>query len=201
MLRQPYMMSSDTIIFMKTQEQTRMLQDGTMLIIRSLVADDAMPAISLMKRIYGESVFLARYPDEFTFTPEEESAFIRRRLEDASSLFIGAFVDGMIVGLCDLSAAGSGYKTGHRASLSISIARQWQSKGIGSALLDTAIAQAMDMGYAQIELEVVSGNTKAKGLYRKYGFRRCGTIPDAFRLRDGSHLDLDIMVLTLPPEC
>lgn len=201
MLRQPYMMSSDTIIFMKTQEQTRTLQDGTMLIIRSLVADDAMPAISLMKRIYGESVFLARYPDEFTFTPEEESAFIRRRLEDASSLFIGAFVDGMIVGLCDLSAAGSGYKTGHRASLSISIARQWQSKGIGSALLDTAIAQAMDMGYAQIELEVVSGNTKAKGLYRKYGFRRCGTIPDAFRLRDGSHLDLDIMVLTLPPEC
>lgn len=195
------MMSSDTIIFMKTQEQTRTLQDGTMLIIRSLVADDAMPAISLMKRIYGESVFLARYPDEFTFTPEEESAFIRRRLEDASSLFIGAFVDGMIVGLCDLSAAGSGYKTGHRASLSISIARQWQSKGIGSALLDTAIAQAMDMGYAQIELEVVSGNTKAKGLYRKYGFRRCGTIPDAFRLRDGSHLDLDIMVLTLPPEC
>ena len=201
MLRQPYMMSSDTIIFMKTQEQTRTLQDGTMLIIRSLVADDAMPAISLMKRIYGESVFLARYPDEFTFTPEEESAFIRRRHEDASSLFIGAFVDGMIVGLCDLSAACSGYKTGHRASLSISIARQWQSKGIGSALLDTAIAQAMDMGYAQIELEVVSGNTKAKGLYRKYGFRRCGTIPDAFRLRDGSHLDLDIMVLTLPPEC
>lgn len=200
MLRQPYMMSSDTIIFMKTQEQTRTLQDGTMLIIRSLVADDAIPTIGLMKRIYGESVFLARYPDEFTFTPEEESAFIRRRLEDASSLFIGAFVDGMIVGLCDLSAAGSGYKTGHRASLSISIARQWQSKGIGSALLDTAIAQAMDMGYAQIELEVVSGNTKAKGLYRKYGFRRCGTIPDAFRLRDGSHLDLDIMVLTLPPQ-
>ena len=199
MLRQPYL--CDMIIFMKAQERRLTLQDGTEPIIRSLVADDAMPAISLMKRIYGESVFLARYPDEFTFTPEEESAFIRRRHEDASSLFIGAFVDGMIVGLCDLSAAGSGYKTGHRASLSISIARQWQSKGIGSALLDTAIAQAMDMGYAQIELEVVSGNTKAKGLYRKYGFRRCGTIPDAFRLRDGSHLDLDIMVLTLPPEC
>ena len=199
MLRQPYL--CDIIIFMKAQERKQTLQDGTVLIIRSLVADDAMPAIGLMKRIYGESVFLARYPDEFTFTPEEESAFIRRRLEDASSLFIGAFVDGMIVGLCDLSAAGSGCKTGHRASLSISIARQWQSKGIGSALLDTAIAQARDMGYAQIELEVVSGNTKAKGLYRKYGFRRCGTIPDAFRLRDGSHLDLDIMVLTLPPEC
>ena len=199
MLRQPYL--CDMIIFMKAQERRLTLQDGTMLIIRSLVADDAIPTIGLMKRIYGESVFLARYPDEFTFTPEEESAFIRRRLEDASSLFIGAFVDGMIVGLCDLSAAGSGYKTGHRASLSISIARQWQSKGIGSALLDTAIAQAMNMGYAQIELEVVSGNTKAKGLYRKYGFRRCGTIPDAFRLRDGSHLDLDIMVLTLPPEC
>ena len=199
MLRQPYL--CDMIIFMKAQERRLTLQDGTVLIIRSLVADDAMPAIGLMKRIYGESVFLARYPDEFTFTPEEESAFIRRRLEDASSLFIGAFVDGMIVGLCDLSAAGSGCKTGHRASLSISIARQWQSKGIGSALLDTAIAQAMDMGYAQIELEVVSGNTKAEGLYRKNGFRRCGTIPDAFRLRDGSHLDLDIMVLTLPPEC
>lgn len=199
MLRQPYL--CDMIIFMKAQERKQTLQDGTVLIIRSLVADDAMPAIGLMKRIYGESVFLARYPDEFTFTPEEESAFIRRRLEDASSLFIGAFVDGMIVGLCDLSAAGSGCKTGHRASLSISIARQWQSKGIGSALLDTAIAQARDMGYAQIELEVVSGNTKAEGLYRKYGFRRCGTIPDAFRLRDGSHLDLDIMVLTLPPEC
>ena len=60
MLRQPYL--CDMIIFMKAQERTLELQDGTVLTIRSLAADDAIPTIGLMKRIYGESVFLARYP-------------------------------------------------------------------------------------------------------------------------------------------
>lgn len=198
MLRQPYL--CDIIIFMKAQEQTRTLQDGTMLIIRSLVADDAIQTIGLMKRIYGESVFLARYQDDFTISPEEEIEFIKRRLEDPSSLLIGAFGDGHVIGTCALGPVGGGSKSAHRCTLSISIDRQWQSKGIGSAMMESVIAMAPAMGYAQIELEVASRNTQAVWLYMKYGFRRCGTIPHALRLKDGSALDLDMMVLELPPQ-
>ena len=200
MLRQPYMMSSDTIIFMKTQEQTRTLQDGTMLIIRSIMPQDAEETVRLVKRMYGQCVFLFRTPEEFTMTAEDEQAFISAALEDPRSLFLGAFVDGHVIGTCALGPVGGGSKSAHRCTLSISIDRQWQSKGIGSAMMESVIAMAPAMGYAQIELEVASRNTQAVWLYMKYGFRRCGTIPHALRLKDGSALDLDMMVLELPPQ-
>ena len=49
----------------------------------------------------------------------------------------------------------------------------------------------------QIELEFIEGNTRARALYEKMGFRVCGVRPDAIRLKDGTLLNEYIMIKKL----
>ncbi|MFG6348283.1 MAG: GNAT family N-acetyltransferase [Lachnospiraceae bacterium] len=46
----------------------------------------------------------------------------------------------------------------------------------------------------QIELDVVEGNSRARHLYGKMGFRITGVRPNAIRLKDGTFLNEYMMV-------
>ena len=46
----------------------------------------------------------------------------------------------------------------------------------------------------QMELEFAEGNSRARALYEKMGFRIAGLRPDAIRLKDGTLLNEYIMV-------
>lgn len=46
----------------------------------------------------------------------------------------------------------------------------------------------------QMELEFVEGNSRARALYEKMGFRITGVRPDALRLKDGTLLNEYLMV-------
>lgn len=46
----------------------------------------------------------------------------------------------------------------------------------------------------QMELEFVEGNSRARALYEKMGFRITGVKPDALRLKDGTLLNEYLMV-------
>ncbi len=63
------------------------------------------------------------------------------------------------------------------ATLAPSVADAWQSKGIGSAMLEYIILQARSKGIRRIILwgGVQSGNTQAVRLYQKFGFRTLGS--------------------------
>ena len=41
----------------------------------------------------------------------------------------------------------------------------------------------------QMELEFIEGNTRARALYEKMGFRIAGIKPNAIRLKDGTYLN------------
>ena len=45
---------------------------------------------------------------------------------------------------------------------------------------------ARERGVLQLELEFVEGNSRARALYEKRGFRIAGIHPDAFLMPDGS---------------
>ena len=44
-------------------------------------------------------------------------------------------------------------------------------------------------GVRQIELDFIEGNSRARRLYEKMGFRITGVKPDAIRMRDGTFVN------------
>ena len=58
------------------------------------------------------------------------------------------------------------------------------------------IAEKRD-GVCQIELDFIEGNTRARRLYEKMGFRITGVKPDAIRLKDGTLVNEYMMLKRL----
>ena len=52
-------------------------------------------------------------------------------------------------------------------------------------------------GICQIELDFIEGNTRARRLYEKMGFRITGVKPDAIRLKDGTLVNEYMMLKRL----
>ncbi len=51
--------------------------------------------------------------------------------------------------------------------------------------------------FEQIELGVFEDNHAAIGLYEKFGFKRCGVLPRAYKLKDGTYRDEIQMILLM----
>jgi len=75
------------------------------------------------------------------------------------------------------------------------VAPECRSRGVGKALLDTAIAWSASNGAHSIQLGVALGNSPARRLYEGAGFRVVGG-PEP--LRTDSDLEVQHMLLSLP---
>ena len=69
--------------------------------------------------------------------------------------------------------------------------------GLGRLLTGECITLARVMGYEQLELKVLAGNTRAVGLYERHGFVPWGRVINGFKLKDGSYLDEIMMGMIL----
>lgn len=68
-------------------------------------------------------------------------------------------------------------------------------------MLEALIEIAGKMQYVeQIELEYIEGNSRARALYEKFGFRIVGVRPKAYRLKEGIYLNEYIMIKELQRE-
>ncbi len=85
----------------------------------------------------------------------------------------------------------------HRCTVGISLYRAFWGMGIGTALMGEILQYAKTAGFEQAELDVVSTNAPAIALYQKMGFEVTGTIPHAFKYKDGSYADFLFMVKEL----
>lgn len=69
-----------------------------------------------------------------------------------------------------------------------------QGKGIGKKLCEHSLQVAKKRGYLGIQFNiVVSTNTSAINLWKKYGFKIIGTLPKAFRHSKLGYTDTYIM--------
>ena len=164
---------------MKFQRTVR-LKDGRTCILRNGVYADGAAALDVFLRTHEQTDYLLSYPDEITFTAEEEGQYLQEKTESANEIELVAEVDGEIVGLGGIEAVGKNEKVRHRAEFGVSVLREFWNNGIGHALLDSCIECAKKAGYAQLELTVVSENAAALALYLKAGFTECGRNPKGF---------------------
>ena len=178
-------------------DKTIRLRDGRECRLRSADARDAEAVLDVFIRTHGETDFLATYPEETSFTPEQEAQYLQRKAESEREIELIALLDGKIVGTAGVDAVSGREKLRHRASFGISLARDSWGLGIGRALTLACIECAAAAGYAQLELDVVEANARAVALYRSVGFSEYGRNPRGFRLRGGGWQPLLLMRLEL----
>lgn len=141
-------------------------------------------------RIMGQPEVLANlmqlpYPDEELW---------KQRLTDGiasgkTDLHLVAVRGGEIVGSAGLHPVGPALRRRHCAMLGISVAQEHQGSGVGKALMHGLIDYADNWGQIlRIELTVFADNTRAIGLYSRFGFVQEGLFR-GYALRQGVYED------------
>ena len=171
------------------------------LCIRELTGDDAGDFRNLRLRALKEhpDAFGSSYEAEYAAPIETAAERLRLNAESQDSFTLGAYRGAELVGMVGFYQE-SREKTRHRGTIwGMYIPSEEQGKGIGRALLGRALEFARGLpGLEQVELQVVTRNRRAKGLYASFGFATYGTEPRALYV-DGEYLDEEHMVLFVPP--
>ncbi len=82
--------------------------------------------------------------------------------------------------------------------MAIGLTKEFWNLGIGTAMFEEMIAIARNReGVRHIDLEFIEGNSRARALYEKMGFRIIAVKPEAIMLRDGTLLNEYLMRLVL----
>ncbi len=101
--------------------------------------------------------------------PWSESMF-RSELNEGH-YYVGAFVDGELVGYAGMSLIGG--RDLEASVHNIAVDPAWRRRGVGRALLNALLDRANE-AHAPVFLEVRTDNDAAITLYEKYGFSRIG---------------------------
>ena len=151
--------------------------------IRAMRDDDRHPA----------AVLFAAVAEERTGIGAEPPIDLARRAArfDLDGTFV-AVSDGEVVGCLHVEATSFGF-----GELGMFVAHAWRGRGVGSALVEAAIAWARERGLHKLSLSVFAHNDPAIGLYRKFGFVEEGRRVKHFRRADGELWDSVEMGLLL----
>lgn len=178
-------------------ERQIQLKNGQTALLRNGIAADGAAALENFLQAHRETDDLLSYPDEITFTAEDEGRYLQEKTDSPNEIELLALVDGKVVGMAGIEAVGTQEKVRHRADFGIDILRDYWGLGLGSAMTEACIQCAREAGYAQLELTVVAENKRAIALYQKHGFVECGRNPKGFRSRFSGYQEIVTMRLEL----
>ncbi|KFI05330.1 GCN5 family acetyltransferase [Massilia sp. BSC265] len=89
--------------------------------------------------------------------------------------------NGLVAGHIDLRGRPEP-ASGHRTLLGMGVRHDLRRAGIGTRLVQEALAWARAGGFAWVDLEVLAQNHKARALYARTGFHVTGEVPDLYRI-------------------
>lgn len=86
----------------------------------------------------------------------------------------------------------------HICNASFAVAPGQRGKHIGRSLVQDCMQTAKTLGFRILQFNaVVESNASARHLYESLGFKALGTIPEGFRLQDGSYVNIVPYYITL----
>lgn len=152
------------------------------MIIRKYTEKD----ISEMVRIWNEVV------EDGEAFPQEE--FLDDKTGEeffASQTYCGvADNDGKIVGLYILHPNNIG-RCGHLANASYAVDSTYRGQHIGEKLVSDCLVQAKLHDFKILQFNaVVENNVHARHLYERLGFVQIGTVPNGFRMKEGTYQNI-----------
>ena len=112
---------------------------GQTIELRNAELSDSKVLIDYLKTTAGETPFLMRDPEEVDLSVEQEEAFLRNVLESERELLLIALADGRHIGNCSVLRLGNYKRYRHRCSIAIALYKEYCGRGIGRAMLVTAL--------------------------------------------------------------
>lgn len=139
-----------------------------------------------MIRIWNEVV-----EEGIAFPQEEYLDMDSGREFFASQSYVGvAEENGQVVGLYILHPNNVG-RCGHICNASYAVSGECRGRHIGEQLVLDCLKKGRELGFGILQFNaVVESNVHARHLYERLGFRQLGTIPDGFRMKDGSYQNI-----------
>lgn len=177
------------------QETGFTMKDGRKALIRSPKDEDIQGMLDYLYTSAGETEFILRYPEECgKYTPEGEKALFDKVNAADNEAMLVCLVEGKVAGNCQIVWSRN-IKTRHRAAVAIALLKEYWNQGLGTRMFQEMIRIAeANPDILQMELDFIEGNSRARALYEKMGFRITGMKPNAIRLKDGTLLNEYSMV-------
>lgn len=136
--------------------------------IRALIPENARSVLLLLENVFRLSQTTFTSHEDFSFTEEQERAYLQR-FSPPPNLALGAFEDEHLLGIICLEQFPL-LRMRHRGTISISVHPDHQSRGIGTQLLATLLAQA-NPALRNLEASILSNNPASEKLFRAAGFQ------------------------------
>jgi len=137
---------------------------------------------------------IVRAGETYAYDPEITEADARELwMVGPPGVTFAAVVDGRVIGSANAYANRPGAGS-HVASASFMVDPARAGRGAGRALGEAVLEWATAAGFGAIQFNaVVQTNERAVSLWRSLGFEVIGTVPEAFRLPDGTLTGLHVM--------
>lgn len=119
-------------------ERTYRLKTGETVTVRSARPDDALAVLAHVQAVLEEDAFAVTTLEEFDFTEERERDWIRQQGDDPGKVLLVAETSRQIIGVLGIESA-QRTRLAHCATLHMSVKLEWRNRGVGTALLESAI--------------------------------------------------------------
>lgn len=160
------------------------LKNGENLILKKADVNDAEKMIEYLNIVGGESDNLLFGENEFRLSIEQEKSHLENMAKQETSMMLVGIINKKIVSIAQISAPRR-KRIAHNADISISVKKEYWNLGIGSEVMKALIDFAKDTKKIKnISLGVKASNTKARSLYRKFGFNEVGIHKNFFYVND-----------------
>jgi L-amino acid N-acyltransferase YncA len=172
---------------MKTKDET--LKDGTVVRIRSLTANDLDRLMDFYEDLPAED---RRYL-KFDVTDREAVRDRIRLMRLGRLMRVVALADDEIVGDGVLEFSPEGWRR-DQAEVRVLVARPYQHRGLGSALMRELYLLAIAKGVHKLVGKMMRPQVAAISICHKLGFREQVVIPDYVRDAVGENQDLVVLI-------
>jgi len=169
-------------------------RNGRSAVLRTPRWEDLNDFLELINSLVEEKAEILRTEK---VSREEEIDWLSRvlsRLEKGEMFYLVAEVDGKVVAVSEVSKR-TGYES-HVGVIGIAIQNGFRDLGLGTAMMETLVEKAREMGLKVLTLTAFGTNKRAFHVYEKVGFVQTGTIPKK-HFKEGKYIDEIIMTMLL----
>ncbi len=162
---------------------------GLPILVRYPTLKDVAALHRYINMLSKERTYILAQGQQFSYAAEKK--FLRERLlqiKENCGVMLLVFSDATLIGVSGINL-GTGAKQ-HIGDFGISIARDFRGQGIGTLLMQLVLSEAKKRlkGMKIIMLGVFAKNPRAITLYKKFGFRKYGSLPKGL-LHRGKFID------------